>query len=82
MRNRVAICTGRVEAKISLLLTSLSMYVAICTGRVEAKLICEISQTYLCCCNLHGACGGKVNFYDAVIRDFQLQSARGVWRQR
>ena len=56
--------------------------VAICTGRVEAKR----SGTFLTCwtvrCNLHGACGGKGLVLRILIAFFELQSARGVWRQR
>ena len=39
---RVAICTGRVEAKVELELPRFEVLrVAICTGRVEAKLDVE-----------------------------------------
>ena len=34
------------------------------------------------CCNLHGACGGKASWLPRPARFSQLQSARGVWRQR
>ena len=36
--------------------------VAICTGRVEAKLTACSCVMPCRCCNLHGACGGKVPF--------------------
>ena len=55
----VAICTERVEAKRSKLLTDYSYMVAICTERVEAKAICWKTLSNCACCNLHGACGGK-----------------------
>ena len=35
--------------------------VAICTERVEAKVKSAHSAAERCCCNLHGACGGKVD---------------------
>ena len=79
----VAICTGRVEAKI------VRIYhmgeppsVAICTGRVEAKRL----KHPLRCCHAVAICTGRVEakvFADAhgSVAGW-LQSARGVWRQR
>ena len=57
----VAICTGRVEAKVH----DFDCFqhvctVAICTGRVEAKRTAEKRTWHDTGCNLHGACGGKV----------------------
>ena len=78
----VAICTERVEAKISALSIIRHPPVAICTERVEAKII---AQRYIPCqyrCNLHGACGGKGPVIDATTVLAELQSARSVWRQR
>ena len=79
----VAICTGRVEAKI------VRIYhmgeppsVAICTGRVEAKRL----KHPLRCCHAVAICTGRVEAKEycvllEVLRPL-LQSARGVWRQR
>ena len=58
---QVAICTERVEAKERIYDTRSYRYVAICTERVEAKVCCDGKTRYQFCCNLHGACGGKVN---------------------
>ena len=56
--------------------------VAICTGRVEAKATsCKTRWRYHRC-NLHGACGGKGRMCLLSRNKEQLQSARGVWRQR
>ena len=79
---RVAICTGRVEAKSAERCTEDGSAVAICTGRVEAKSTIPTRSSPRRCCNLHGACGGKdwVSSFQCVSN--VLQSARGVWRQR
>ena len=56
----VAICTERVEAKVRRFAYAHLCRVAICTERVEAKCGFKRPQRRLTCCNLHGACGGKV----------------------
>ena len=58
----VAICTGRVEAKLKLAGDVEYVNVAICTGRVEAKNMAKYAQSQDRSCNLHGACGGKESF--------------------
>ena len=55
----VAICTGRVEAKVVLDCYLCDISVAICTGRVEAKGSGAGNTVDARSCNLHGACGGK-----------------------
>ncbi len=40
------------------------------------------NSVHFCRCNLHGACGGKASWLPRPARFSQLQSARGVWRQR
>ena len=82
-KNDVAICTGRVEAKLYVAKTvtacvSCNLHGA-CGGKGKwtARQLCWRRR-----CNLHGACGGKVaaenNYNDPTA---SLQSARGVWRQ-
>ena len=39
------------------------------------------NSVHFCRCNLHGACGGKVDGEDERRESPALQSARGVWRQ-
>ena len=57
---KVAICTGRVEAKQQRLFVRDAVIVAICTERVEAKNTSAPSMLVTPPgCNLHGACGGK-----------------------
>ena len=60
----VAICTGRVEAKVVLDCYLCDISVAICTGRVEAKGSGAGNTVDARSCNLHGACGGKVSGED------------------
>ena len=60
MISAVAICTGRVEAKLPAFEDEQRLIaVAICTGRVEAKTKQFQSTGSGTRCNLHGACGGK-----------------------
>ena len=39
------------------------------------------NSVHFCRCNLHGACGGKVQAFGALLATMMLQSARSVWRQ-
>ena len=55
----VAICTERVEAKLSPVRPAMRDRVAICTERVEAKNYPNSETELRASCNLHGACGGK-----------------------
>ena len=40
------------------------------------------NSVHFCRCNLHGACGGKEPDELHALMHCELQSARGVWRQR
>ena len=78
----VAICTGRVEAKVTCCARSLSQVVAICTGRVEAKVTCcarSLSQVVAICT---GRVEAKLHRAVYLRLALWLQSVRGVWRQR
>ena len=48
--------------------------------RVLKSVYCN--SVHFCRCNLHGACGGKVEYGRSNMPARPLQSARGVWRQR
>ena len=77
----VAICTGRVEAKLDLETlrypaTRCNLHGA-CGGKVNlTALTAAVGR-----CNLHGACGGKDPQPEKPAAEGVLQSARGVWRQ-
>ena len=49
-----------------------------CGGKDEVLVLCCLRRG----CNLHGACGGKERGSQGRGRRRELQSARGVWRQR
>ena len=100
----VAICTGRVEAKFCCVNGAFdgggcNLHGA-CGGKVDATCEAIIAKR----CNLHGACGGKdltstwgtmaqsvaictgrveakLSSHCVTSVSFELQSARGVWRQ-
>ena len=78
----VAICTGRVEAKVTCCARSLSQVVAICTGRVEAKLHRAVYlRLALWLQSVRGVWRQRVRG-ELEAPEGRLQSVRGVWRQR
>ena len=77
----VAICTGRVEAKVTCCARSLSQVVAICTGRVEAKLHRAVYlRLALWLQSVRGVWRQRVRG-ELEAHEGRLQSVRGVWRQ-
>ena len=80
-KTRVAICTGRVEAKCHLCDLRPSRSGCNLHGACGGKDVpVERLEGHLRC-NLHGACGGKVMVKAFLDGDEVLQSARSVWRQ-
>ena len=101
----VAICTGRVEAKVRAERTKPNVHGCNLHGACGGKGACTSGSASIRSCNLHGACGGKDNHHHSLLISAQvaictgrveaknlphvgkntvseLQSARGVWRQR
>ena len=76
----VAICTERVEAKVSLALSSAGVVVAICTERVEAKLWGRRSGCWIRLQSARSVWRQRARALPTT-RTRTLQSARSVWRQ-
>ena len=78
----VAICTGRVEAKRPLANVIQTESGCNLHGACGGKGLFGLEHRTHRRCNLHGACGGKGEWRGKHSGRAQLQSARGVWRQR
>ena len=78
----VAICTGRVEAKVRVVPAGGNRdAVAICTGRVEAKCEASPNRVYRAVAICTGRVEAKLGMLGVQNRQHLLQSARSVWRQ-